>query len=158
TPRRRPAGRTRAVHLRLDTPGRAAADRWRPGMRFSYQGYPVQGIGAGHLTLVYRPSALIRIIGPAGDALAYALVDTVADDTLVPARLLEPLGVVIQPGARTSISGIGGETVAADYATVDLEFRRRKTVYRWSALVGFYNGYKAILGQSGGLEHFLATF
>lgn len=31
-------------------------------------------------------------------------------------------------------------------------------VYRWSATVGFYDGPKVVLGQSGVLEHFLASF
>jgi hypothetical protein len=127
-------------------------------MRFHYQSYPVQGIGPVRLTMVHRPAALIRIIGPAGDALAYGLLDTGADDTLLPASFLGPLGVVVQPGARATITAIGGGTITADFAQVDLELRGRRTVYRWTATVGFYNGYKAILGQAGVLEHFVATF
>jgi hypothetical protein len=127
-------------------------------MRFPYQGYPVRGTGATRQALVYRPATLIRIIGPVGDALAYGLLDTGADDTLLPAYFLGPLGVVVQPGSRTPIAGIGGESVEADFATVDLELRRRKVVYRWSTTVGFYDGPKAILGQSGVFEHFLASF
>ena len=127
-------------------------------MRFPYQGYPVRGIGATYQTLVYRPTAPIRILGPGGEAVAYGLLDTGADDTLLPAYLLGPLGVAVPPGAQATIAGIGGGTVVADFATVDLELRRGKSVYRWTATVGFYAGYKAILGQSGVLEHFLASF
>lgn len=127
-------------------------------MRFPYQGYPVRGIGSAYQTLVYRPTAPIRIIGPGGEALAYGLLDTGADDTLLPADFLGPLGVVIESGMRARIGGIGGEIITADFGTVDLELRRRGAVYRWSATVGFYDGPKAILGQSGVLEYFLVSF
>jgi len=127
-------------------------------MRFPYQGYPVQGIGTTRLTLVYRPVAPIRIIGPSGELSAYGLLDTGADDTLLPASSLAPLGAVIDPKARAKIAGIGGQIITADFATVDLELRKGKSVYRWSAFVGFHDGYKVILGQAGGLEHFIASF
>ena len=127
-------------------------------MRFPYQGYPVRGIGTTHLMLVYRPMASVRIIGPAGDVSAYGLLDTGADDTLLPDSFLALLGLVNQPGARATVAGVGGGTITADFATVDLELRRGKSVYRWAATVGFYNGSKAILGQAGVLEHFLASF
>jgi hypothetical protein len=127
-------------------------------MRFPYQGYPVRGIGTTYQTLVYRPSVPIRIFGPGGEVLAYGLLDTGSDDTLLPDYLLGPLGLVVPSGARAAIMGIGGGIVTADFVTVDLELRKGKSVYRWAASVGFYNGPKAILGQVGVLEHFLASF
>ena len=127
-------------------------------MKFPYQGYPVRGIGTTYQTLVYRPTLPIRIFGPGGEALAYGLLDTGADDTLLPAYLLGPLGLVIPPGARATIVGVGGGTITADFVTVDLELRKGKSVYRWAATVGFYDGPKVILGQPGVLEHFLAGF
>jgi hypothetical protein len=127
-------------------------------MKFPYQGYPVRSIGTTRLALVYRPVAPIRIIGPTGDVSAYGLLDTGADDTLLPDSFLIPLGVVIDPKSRATIAGIGGAIITADFATVDLEFRKGKSAYRWAATVGFHAGHKAILGQSGVLEHFLASF
>ena len=127
-------------------------------MKLPYQGYPVQGIGVTRQTLVYRPTALFRIIGPAGDGLAYGLLDTGADDTLLPDFFLKPLGVSVASGARATIAGIGGGTVTANFVQVDLELSRGKTVYRWAASVGFYSGSRAILGQAGVLEHFVASF
>ncbi len=127
-------------------------------MRFSYQGYPVRGIGATYQSLVYRPTVPIRFIGPGGDALADGLLDTGADDTLLPDVLIGPLGVVIESGMRARFAGIGGESVSAVFGTIDLELRRRRSVARWSAMVGFYNGPRTILGHSGVLQHFLASF
>jgi predicted aspartyl protease len=127
-------------------------------MRFAYQGYPVSLVGSSRLQVVYRPVIPIRLIGPGGDASAYGLLDTGADDTLLPLRLAAALGVEIKPALRTRIAGIGGIEVSADFAKIDLELGRRKTFYRWSATVGFYDGFKTILVQSGVLEFFLASF
>jgi Retroviral aspartyl protease len=125
-------------------------------MRFPYHGYPVPSIGGTGQTLVYRPMAQIRIFGPVGDAIALGLCDTGADDTLLPDSFLSALGVVI-PATTATIAGISG-AITVRFATVDLELSRGKTVVRWSARVGFYNGFKTILGHSGVLEHFVASF
>jgi len=66
-------------------------------MRFPYNAYPVQGIGAAHIAMVYRPTIPIRIIGPIADGLVYGLADTGADETLMPDRLVGLLGAVRVP-------------------------------------------------------------
>ncbi|QDV32267.1 pepsin/retropepsin-like aspartic protease family protein [Tautonia plasticadhaerens] len=126
-------------------------------MRFPYQGYPVRGPDGAHLTLLYRPVIPVRIIGPAGDALAYGLVDTGADDTLIPDRFLGPLGVRVASGGGATIGSVGG-AVPVRYGTVDLELRRRGRSHCWSALVGFYAGNRVILGHTGFLEYVTASF
>jgi hypothetical protein len=125
-------------------------------MRFPYQSYPVRGVAA-HLALVHRPALPIRVIGPAGDALAFGLVDTGADDVLLPDRFIEPLGVAIHP-EHVTIGAFGGGAVSVRFGTVDLELRRRGAVLRWSARVAFHAGGRALLGHAGFLEHFTATF
>ena len=127
-------------------------------MRFPYQAYPVRGVATNRLELVYRPVVPIRLIGPGGDLQAYALLDTGADDILLPRAFLEPLGVIVPRESRAMIAGVGGGTIAADFAAIDLELRKGKSIYRWAATVGFCDGSKVILGQSGGLEYFLASF
>jgi len=127
-------------------------------MRFPYQAYPVRGVGAAHVAVVYRPTVPIRVIGPAGDGLAYGLVDTGADETLLPDRFLGPLGVDTRPGDHATIVAIDGGAVPVRYGAVDLELRRRGAVYRWTARVAFYAGTRAILGHAGCLSHFTATF
>jgi hypothetical protein len=51
-----------------------------------------------------------------------------------------------------------GETVPVRYERLDLLLRLRGTARRWSALVGFYAGYRVILGHTGLLEYVTATF
>ncbi len=89
-------------------------------MRFPYQRYTVAGIGS-HLTMVWRPALLVRVIGPAGDDTVFGRVDTGADDTLLPDFLIAPLGVALDPAAVATIEGIDGGTVPVRYGAVDLE-------------------------------------
>jgi hypothetical protein len=126
-------------------------------MRFLYQAYPVRGVGAAHVAVVHRPAVPVRVIGPAGDGLTYGLADTGADETLLPDRLIDPLGVVIRSGEDATIIAIDGGAVPVRYGAVDLELRRRGAVYRWTARVAFHAGVRTILGHAGFLEHFTAT-
>jgi len=96
----------------------------------------------------------VRVVGPNGDDNLLALADTGGDDTLLPDYLIKTLGVVIVPGAQAVIAGLGGGTSVVRYGTVDLEFPG----YRWSARVGFHASFNTVLGHSGALEHFTATF
>jgi hypothetical protein len=92
----------------------------------------------------------VRVNGPNCDDDLDALVDTGADDILLPDYLI---GVVVVPGDQTVILGIGGSVVVR-YGTVDLELPG----YGWSARVGFHPGVRAVLGHAGFLEYFTATF
>jgi hypothetical protein len=127
-------------------------------MRFPYQAYPVQGIGAAHIALVYRPAVPIRVVGPSGDGFAFGLADTGADETMFTDRFIGPLGVVIRPGDHATITTLDGGAVPVRYGTVDLELSRRGVVRRWSARIAFHAGGKAILGHAGFLQYFTATF
>ena len=127
-------------------------------MRFPYQAYPVRGVGAAHVAVVHRPTIPIRVIGRAGDGLAYGLVDTGADETLLPDQFIGPLGVVIRPGDHATIVAIGGGAVPVRYGDVDLDLRQRGEEFRWAARVAFHPGTRAILGHAGFLEYFTATF
>lgn len=126
-------------------------------MRFPYQNYPVPGIGRPN-AIVRRPKVWIRAIGPIGDFSFYGLVDTGADDILLPDRFGQAMGVVIQPNMHAPVGGIIGAGMVARFGMIDLELRRGGTVYRWSALAGFHPGNAAILGTLGMLEHFRASF
>ena len=127
-------------------------------MKFSYKAYTVPGIGATSQVTIHRPTIPLHVFGPGGECDAYGLLDTGADDTLLPNYLMDQLGLPMPIGERIKIVGIGGAINDVVFATVDLEISRGKLTYRWSARVGFYGGIRAILGHSGVLEHFLATF
>ncbi len=71
-------------------------------------------------------------------------------------RYLERLGV--KPVGTIKLMSIG-LAITVRLARVDLELRTARTTYTWSALVGFgARRERALWGQMGFLEHFLATF
>jgi len=128
-------------------------------MRFRYRGYPVPALGIPLAAkIVHRPMVTCRFIDPTGDIVVLGLADTGADETLLPEGFAAALGVALKPGS-VAIGGVGGASIIARYADVDLEIvTPRSARYRWSAEVGFYPGRKVILGRRGFLDHFTASF
>src|SRR3954452_3400620 len=126
----------------MGAPDPRPADRPR-SMRFPYQSYLVRGIGTTRYAMVHRPVISIRVIGPDGDDNLMGLVDTGADETLLPDYLIGLLGVILASGDQAVIVGIDGGTVLVRYGTVDLELPD----YRWSARVGFHASFSTILGH-----------
>jgi hypothetical protein len=127
-------------------------------IRFPYEAYPVRGVGATRHAIVHRPMIPIRIVGPAGRHDLPALVDTGADDSLLPDLLIGLLGVALRPGDHAVIVGIEGSTTVVRYGTIDLEIPGAGGGYRWSARVGFHASFRVVLGHSGFLEYFTASF
>ena len=133
-------------------------------MRFAYQSYEVEPSPAFGGGVLYRPEIPLRVIGQAGDANFFALVDTGADGTLIPRSLGERIGVAINDRQATPVRGFSGyEQVPVAPGRVTLELRQGKTVYRWAATVGFVDfatdeAEQAILGHAGCLDYFVVTF
>jgi hypothetical protein len=127
-------------------------------IRFPYRSFPVRGRRSGIVEVVYRPIIPFRVIGPAGGEDEAAWVDTGADDTLLPAFLIDRLGVTFAPSDHSIIEGIEGSMSVVRYGTVDLEILGSGGGYRWSARVGFHAGHKIVFGHNGFLEYFTASF
>lgn len=123
-------------------------------MRFLYHPYPVRGTGSSRYKIVHRPTILVRVVGASGGDEIMGLVDTGADDTLLPDFLIKPLGVTIDPADKAIVVGIDGGTFVVRYGELDLELPG----YGWSARVGFHASFNAVLGHAGFLEYFTATF
>ncbi len=127
-------------------------------MKFPYDRYLVRGIGTARYATVYRPTVMVRVTGLKGWDDVLGLVDTGADDTLFPDALIGPLGVVTRQVDQAVIVGIDGGTVLVRYASVELMLPGPGGDYRWSARVGFHPNLNAVLGHTGFLKHFTATF
>ena len=123
-------------------------------MRFAYESYPVRGSGTKRYTMVHRPMIKILVGGPSGVEELMGQADIGADDTLLPDYLVTKLGVDMTRGERAVIVGIDGGSSLVRYGMVDLALPG----YRWSARVGFHAGFHTILGHSGFLEYFTASF
>ena len=129
-------------------------------MKFPYRAYDVQPSAARpSVTAVYRPVIPVRVIGVSNDAVFFGLVDTGADETVLPAFLATQLGVDVDRHETTPFRGIGGQVVHVSHGTVTLEVGKGRGAIRWEARCGFLDGPAvAILGQQGFLERFTATF
>jgi hypothetical protein len=123
-------------------------------VRFPYQGDPVPWHPKG---IVYRPVINLTIIGPNGQRqIAVALADTGCDVTMMTDLYVPGLGVILGP--METVTGIGGQPVQVRFGDVDLELRRPKKLYRWSARVAFHPGIYDFLGHEGFLDLFIAGF
>ena len=106
-----------------------------------------------------RPVVSIRIRGPAASRrLKSALLDTGSQDTLFPAALAEPLGILLG-GERKAIRW-RGQRYWVEFHTGKLELAQDPLVWRWQARVGFTPAplAYALLGHRGCLEFLDAKF
>lgn len=126
-------------------------------MRFSYIEREVDPLpGNPGSDREWEPQIAVRVGGPGIVQIIPGLVDTGASLTLLPMRYLGRLGVEIV-GHITLSSSSGSFT--ARLARVNLELDTARTIHVWSALVGFSaRRERALWGQMGFLEHFLAIF
>lgn len=128
-------------------------------MKFGYVQLSVEATPACPNGVTYRPYIPLEVHGPTGKAVVIALVDTGADETILPAFLLREIGAKYEGGAQAQFRGVGGHLVTVNYSQVDLAIDHGEGFYRWPAKVGFLDGkHVAVLGFKGFLEYFNATF
>jgi hypothetical protein len=128
-------------------------------MRFPYRELrdsPPPGGSEGAVSTI--PMIQARVIGLTGSETVYGVLDTGAEDTLIPDRLIGRIGVHLKPGDVGDFRTADGRLFEAAYGTVDLEIERGRKLYRWRARVAFVRRPTALFGFAGFLEHFAATF
>jgi gag-polyprotein putative aspartyl protease len=121
---------------------------------FEYQGVP----GAAGSDIL-RPLIPLWIRGPRQVPEQVALVDTGADDVLIPHYLGVRLGLALRPENRVLYSGVTGSVLAYP-ERINLMITDGATHHIWSATIYVHEGgnMQVLLGRSGFLEHFTATF
>lgn len=132
-------------------------------MKFAYREYISRFPGTSDFRLILRPVIPIRISGPAGNARWDALVDTGADETLLPASLAAILGIQLDDEATSQATGITGELLTIRYGEAQFELSSGHEVCQWRTMVGFVDFETAkdevvILGHGGCLDYFTAVF
>ena len=108
---------------------------------------------------VYRPKIPMRLAGPHGDqSLTLALVDTGADETVVPFTLAKPLRVKL--GSKVdALYGASGRPFQVRYGIVELSIGDGANVYSWQAKVAFQQGRRfSVLGYAGCLDRLGVRF
>lgn len=129
-------------------------------MIFPYRAYDVEPTPSRPRTsVIYRPVIPIRLIGLAGDAVVLGLLDTGADETVLPAFLIKQLGIDVKPNRQATFRGVGGQLVTITFGTVAVEVSQGTASHRWETACGFLDRpTSAILGHRAFLENFAVTF
>jgi hypothetical protein len=90
------------------------------------------------------------------------LVDTGADNTILPESIARLLGIPLQPCKGPSATAFGGQKIALSFADVELELTHPESSFRWETRVYFVSGGSdeeaIILGHQGFLDYFIVTF
>jgi hypothetical protein len=132
-------------------------------MRFPYWTYHVTPTPTLPGGLLSRPEVPLRITGPAGTITLLTLVDSGADETLLPRSIGDAVGAVIDDSMTWPMGGIAGQEVHASPGEVELELTSLGQSCRWTVTVAFVSfsdpaDEQAILGHVGCLAFFRATF
>lgn len=92
-----------------------------------------------------------------------ALVDTGADESVLPLSLAKNIGVEVDESRSIPAAGVGGHPIELLPGAVELEIGDGSESYRWRAIVGFARFDRpenecTCIGHVAALEYFTATF
>lgn len=132
-------------------------------MKFDYKKSfikPDHGFESG---ILYQTKIPVVLVGPKGELRFEALVDTGSDQTILPSPDVEDItGITIQKDITSEVKGrLEGHTEKLFWGKdCALLLAQDNEVYRFSSSVWFSDdgNSPAILGHSGFLEFFTATF
>jgi hypothetical protein len=133
-------------------------------MRFDYASSISAAADTGEPIAVFRPEIRITLHGPNGVEDIDALVDTGADNTILPESVARHLGIPLVRATGPAAQAFGGHELALSYADVELEIVHPSGSLRWFAHVYFAaaahddEDQVALLGRDGVLEYFTANF
>jgi hypothetical protein len=131
-------------------------------MRFNYTTIISSSPDTGEPVVIFRPEVRITVHGPRSSGDFLALVDTGADNTILPESIAHDLGISLTAGKGPAATSFGGQELALSYADVQLELVHPAKTLRWLARAFFVadggDGETLILGHQGFLDYFNATF
>lgn len=132
-------------------------------MIFEYSSVLVRDAETGDPGLILRPEVSIRVIGPADERLLWALVDTGADNTILPMSVAEQCGIATVNGTGPMLEAYGGQKITTRFGNIAFELRAGSDVIRWQARVQFFDfdspeQESIVLGHADFLDYFTATF
>jgi len=131
-------------------------------MKFPYRSYVSQFPGTSDFRLILRPVLTIRIAGPKSEARWDALVDTGADETLLPKSLAGLLGLELDQKVTSQAVGISGAPLTIHYGQAEFQIAAENEHVTWRSMVGFVDfgqdDEMIILGHGGCLDYFTAIF
>jgi len=132
-------------------------------MKFPYREYISIFPGTDDFRLILRPVIQVRISGPKSEAICDALVDTGADETLLPLSLAEVLEIELDHEFTSQAAGISGDTLTIRYGDITFSIEDGEENVTWRTTVGFVDFPKSdeeviVLGHGGCLDYFTSNF
>jgi hypothetical protein len=132
-------------------------------MNFQYTKHMVEPSPTISEGVVYRPEVVLRVAGKNSDLYLAALVDTGADETILPLSVAAEIGVDLDTDRMSLAGGVSGQHIELVPGKVELELLGTPDRYRWSSVISFArfdspDDECAILGHAGALQYFTATF
>lgn len=109
---------------------------------------------------LFRPIVPVRFVGPRGsDALTFVLVDSGADETVLPHHLARTLGIKLDSKYH-ALFAADGKPFLVRYGTVEHQIARPGVgIHAWKARVGFQEKRPdTIMGRAGCLDRFDVRF
>lgn len=131
-------------------------------MKFVYTQYDIKPTRTNPTGVVYRPEVLLRVIGPKGDAHILALIDSGADETVLPLSMAEEVGASLFYSEAALVVGVAGTPFEYIPGEVEMELISSGPPIRWRTCVAFARfedseSECAVLGHTGVLQFFTAT-
>lgn len=129
-------------------------------MKFPYAEYQVvPSPAAPDRASLHRPVVRVRLQGPKSFLKVWALLDTGADESYITQSVAEKLGVVPLSAGAMTIESASGE-MKVWYGRLTVEVSDENEVHSFPVTVGVVGEEwsESILGHTGFLEHFDATF
>ena len=132
-------------------------------MKVKYKTYSVVPTATVPDGIVHRPEIAIRIVGPARSTRVLALLDSGADETILPLDVAKRLDVRLSVESESHAIGVTGHPLSLMPGEVELEIAFGKERFRWKTLVSFAefedsDAECAVLGHLGALRFFTVTF
>jgi hypothetical protein len=132
-------------------------------MKFHYSAFLSAAPDSGDEVIIFRPEVPLRVHGPGGSAVYMALVDTGADNTILPLSIAKELKIDTDRAKGPRATAFGGQPIALLYADLPLEISEGGVTLRWHARVHFFDFPKAeletlVVGHQGFLDFFTALF
>ncbi|MBN2577551.1 MAG: hypothetical protein JXB10_00985 [Pirellulales bacterium] len=131
-------------------------------MRFDYTTILSLAPDTGEPIVIFRPEIRITVHGPQRSADFIALVDTGADNIIMPESIARDLNIPLIAGKGPPATAFGGQKMPLSYADIQLEVIHPSEMLQWTARVYFIadggNGDTLVLGHQGFLDFFTATF
>lgn len=131
-------------------------------MKFDYTTILSLAPDTGDSVVIFRPEIRVTVYGSRNSGDFLALVDTGADNTILPESVARNLGIELLPCKGPDATVFGGQGIALFCADVELELAEGDERLRWPARVYFTaadaHDETIILGRQGFLDYFTATF